>query len=238
MRRVRRCDIGERVLEGELMDDPGLDPGRHRHALRGLARINRASAASRPIAHAIREAQARLGRRVRVVDVAAGSGDVAIGAARRCGVACELVLTDISGIALEAAADRAHAAGVEVLTEPLDVFAGSMPEGDLLICTLFLHHLRDDEAVGVLSRMREACNDSVLVSDLRRGAWGTGLASVVPRVLTRSPVVHVDAVRSARAAWSIPEMRALADRAGLEGAGIEACFPARMLMRWIRESVP
>ena len=54
------------------------------------------------------------------------------------------------------------------------------------------------------------------------------------RVLSRSPVVHVDGPRSARAAWTVTELRGLAERAGLAGASVERRLPCRMLLDWSR----
>jgi hypothetical protein len=72
----------------------------------------------------------------------------------------------------------------------------------------------------------------VSVNDLRRGAWGSVLADTVPRVVTGSRVVHSDAAVSARAAWTAPELLDLAARAGMGGARVRPCFPARMTMVW------
>lgn len=216
------------------MDDPGLDPGEHRLALTGLARINRISMADRPIAALLRGVHARLGRTVRVVDVATGSGDVIIAAARRSRAEVELILTDISPVALEMASSRAREAGVPIQARCLDILSHSLPEADVVVCTLFLHHLGSEDAVLALDRMRESADWSVMISDLRRCASGTGLARVVPRVLTRSGVVHVDAVRSARAAWTMGEMRGILARANMETARVRRAYPARMLAEWSR----
>lgn len=214
------------------MDDPALDRDEHLHALEGLARINRWSFASVPIAIAMRRAGETLGRAVRVVDVATGSGDVILGAARRCGVDVEIVATDVSETALDAACGRAERLGATIETRRVDALVEALPGCDLAVCTLFLHHLDQDQAVCVLGRMRAAASFGGVVSDLRRGAWGTALAASVPRVMTRSRVVHVDAFRSARAAWSVDEMRGLLDRAGLGGASVRSAFPARMTAEW------
>lgn len=228
---MRRCVIAGRVLQGELMDDPGIDRGDHLHALDGLARINRWSFASVPIARAMRAAGERLGRRVRVVDVATGSGDVLLDASRRAGIDTELIATDVSEVALGVVRIRADAMRIACETRRVDVLCEELPEADLAVCTLFLHHLDDDQAAAVLTRMGEAASAGV-VSDLRRGVWGTALAGTVPRVMTRSRVVHVDAYRSARAAWSMGEMHGLLDRAGLGGASLRGAFPARMIAEW------
>ena len=70
-----------RTLVPELMDDPGIDPREHRRALDGLARLNRVSMIERPIWREIRALHT--GAPMRVLDIAAGSGDLVVALARR-----------------------------------------------------------------------------------------------------------------------------------------------------------
>lgn len=225
-----------RVLVGELMDDPALDPGQHEHALRGLARLNAASAVARQLYPILRRTAGGLGRPMTVVDVATGSADVPVALlalAKREGVRFDLTACDISARALEIAAQRARNARVPLRTRTLDVLAEDPPRADVLLCTLFLHHLRDDHIRLVLEKLAAAADRQVLVSDLRRGPWGTTLAAIVPRLATRSSVVHVDALRSARAALSMQEARTITRETTSGGSwSIRPAFPARMLIRW------
>lgn len=236
-----------RKLVGELMDEPGLDPAAHRHALRGLARLNAASAAGRSIWHSIRPWARRRGldRPLRVLDVATGSGDVALRVHRlaaREGVRMELHLCDISPEARQAARDRAARAGVEVQTIGADACRDPLPGGfDVVMCSLFLHHLTEDEAERVLGAMRSACardpgatipTGLVVVADLARTRRGLALAAVGSRTLTRSPIVHEDAVRSVRAGWTREELRTRFDRAGMSRARVRKVWPERWLVTW------
>ncbi len=71
--------LQERRCQPELMDEPGLDPERHRQALQGLARINWLSASDRILWHPIRALARELaGKPLRVLDIATGGGDVPI----------------------------------------------------------------------------------------------------------------------------------------------------------------
>jgi hypothetical protein len=100
--------------------------------------------------------------------------------------------------------------------------------------SLFLHHLPDDVAVAVLRRMGEAAGRLVLVNDLARTRAGWLLAWAGCRLLTRSPVVHFDGPASVRSAFTVSEVKALADRAGLTGATVTTHWPYRFLLRWER----
>ena len=225
-----------RVLVGELMDDPALDPAEHAHALRGLARLNALSRAPAVLYPILRREAARLDRPLTIVDIAAGSADVPVALLKRAnrdGVRFDITACDISPVALEHARDRASVANTRLTTKQLDILNQDAPQADVLTCSLFLHHLSDDQVRLVLGKMAMAAGRMVLISDLRRGMWGTALAAVIPRLVTRSHVVHVDGLRSARAALSVGEARAMT-RGIADGRGwsIGRAFPARMLMRW------
>mgnify|MGYP006286276033 CR=1 FL=1 len=229
-----------RVLVGELMDDPTLDPREHARALRGLARLNAMSGVARSLYPIVRAAARALDRPLSIVDVATGSADLPVALlrrARRDGVRLDLTACDLSPVALEHADRRARAAGVELRTHRLDALAEDPPPADVILCALFLHHLQDDQVRALLGRMTRAARGMVLVSDLRRGWWGTALAAVIPRLTTRSHVVHVDALRSARAALSVGELRSMVrEVAGRGSWTVEPVFPGRMLLQWQRES--
>lgn len=226
-----------RTLVPEIMDDPALAPDDHAAALAGLARINRLSLAARSLYPFVRRIVRAAGGRARMVDIATGSADVPIALAhlaRRDGLDLDLVGCDVSGRALEHATARARAAAVPFRAVELDVVRQDPPPGDVVLSTLFLHHLNEPDATAVLERMGRSAARAVVINDLRRGRWGTTLAAVVPRVLTRSRVVHVDAPRSARAAFTIAELDAMANAAGLRGARTRPAFPARMTLAWER----
>ncbi|RNC82785.1 MAG: methyltransferase domain-containing protein [Phycisphaera sp.] len=220
-----------RVLTPEIMDDPAIESDRHARALRGLARINAISLAALPIVNAVRKAIPP--GPVRLLDVATGSGDVAYAVAKalaKRGYDCSFTLTDISDRALELARRRFGDQNAETVI--LDATADALPESDVVMCSLFLHHLSEDQALSLLSSMSSATRELLVVNDLRRTRVGIALAGVVPRILTRSDVVHVDAVKSARSAFTLHELASLAENAGLAGFELRRVPPSRMALRW------
>jgi len=234
------------------MDDPALDADEHRRALAGLVRVNALTNASAPPWRAVRSlcesgpgvpADRGHSRPVRILDVATGSGDVLLGLHRRAaraGMSVDLWACDISPVALAAAAERARRAGAPVRMIAADVLAGiPLDDGevDIACCTLFLHHLSAEHAQRVLAEMARVAAVGVVAVDLQRCGAGLVAAAVVPRLLTRSRVVHVDAVRSVRAAWTEAELLELAGRAGLGGATVHRAWPWRMTLLWRRPVV-
>lgn len=229
LRSYARCVL-PRLRTSELMDDPALPAAEHDHALRGLARINALSRAWVPLARAL--APLRSEPSLSVLDVATGSADVPLRLAERF-VNARWHGCDVSEHALSLAAARARAGGVAWEGFVHDIVASPLErEFDVVVCSLFIHHLDPAHAVRALSHMARAARRMVLVHDLRRSRMGLGVAYAVPRMLTRSRVVHVDAVKSVRGAYTLAELRELAGEAGLKGATIKTTFPQRMLLTW------
>lgn len=226
-----------RTLTAELMDAPGLDPGEHAHALRGLGRLNAASLADRPIWLAMR-GYSRGVAPLRVLDVATGGGDVPArlqARAKRAGPAIDWHLCDVSPCALEVAKARLASVGAAAQCFVHDIVKAPPPgRYDVVLCSLFLHHLSWEDATAAVRHMAGVANH-LIISDLRRTGYGVALAALASRALSRSPIVHTDAVRSAHAAWTIGEASAIAQAAGLPGAHIRRVWPSRWILVWGRQ---
>jgi 2-polyprenyl-3-methyl-5-hydroxy-6-metoxy-1,4-benzoquinol methylase len=223
----------------ELMDDPALDARQHARALRGLRAINRFSRSARIVWRPIeRLIQSGNVRSLRVLDVATGAGDVPVALsrlARRSGLNLSIEGCDRSFTALAQAKHHADAANADVHFFQLDVLNNELPDGyDVIVCSLFLHHLDPKDAIDLLRKMSRAARRMIVINDLRRSRGGLLLAHAATRLLTTSHVVHVDGPRSVHAAYTIPEVRELARAAGMRSVSIVRRFPFRLLLTWQR----
>ncbi len=230
-------DLTRRHQEVEIMDDPNLDRAAHLHALRGLARINAISGTVRIIWNAIAdELKAHREAPLRILDVACGGGDVSIAIAQlaeQAGWPVEVVGCDLSPVAVQDAQEQARRRNEHVTFVQCDVLANQLPAGfDIICCSLFLHHLSELQAVSFLDDARQKARRLVIVSDLNRTRWGYLLARWGGRVLSRSHVVHFDGPISVCAAYSLPEVTQLAQKAGMKSAQIRRRWPARFCLRW------
>ena len=231
--------LAVRQRTAEVMDDPNLDAESHVRALDGLARLNLLSGGAgilwRPLSRLVAENGMGV---IRVLDIATGAGDLPVALwrrAKRRGLALDISGCDVSARALEHARARCDRAGAAVNFFKLDALQDSLPSGyDVLMCSLFLHHLETPAAELLLRRMGEAAKEMVLVNDLARGVACLRMVQTACYILTTSPVVRTDGPLSVRAAFTPDELKAMADRAGLRGASIERRWPCRMLLTWNR----
>jgi 2-polyprenyl-3-methyl-5-hydroxy-6-metoxy-1,4-benzoquinol methylase len=231
--------LAERDRLPELMDQPGLDRETHRRALDGLRAANAISRTSQVIWRGISEAGVvrENGRPLRILDIAAGGGDVVRGVAKLAshhGIAAEAHGCDINSTAVEYAQSVANQAGLSgAKFFQLNALVDSLPDDyDVLMSTLFFHHLGNDDAKHLLGRMAKSARQCVLVDDLCRNRLGYLYAWVGGRLLTRSHIVHTDGPLSVRAAYTIAEFRQLAQEAGLPGVQFRRHWPQRFLMSW------
>jgi SAM-dependent methyltransferase len=173
-----------------------------------------------------------------MLDIATGGGDIPLRLwrwARRAGVSLEIDACDRSEVAVAYARERAAAAAAAVRFFPCDAIRDPLPAGyDAVVCSLFLHHLDEAEAVTLLRRMAAAASRLLLVNDLLRCPQGYLLAHLATRLLSRCPVVHIDGPRSVQGAFVLDEVRSLVARAGLVRATLVGRWPCRFLLSWQR----
>ncbi len=221
-----------------MMDQPDLDVRRHVHALDALGRANAVSRTAAAVWPSIRAvSHGTVEPPLRVLDIACGGGHVLLSLARRAArerLDVDWLGWDMSPVAIDYARTLAGRRGVEgVRFELADALRDPIPAGiDVVLCTLFLHHLTESDAVALLRRMREAARAAVVISDLRRTRLGAVFTWAGCRALSRSEVFRVDGMRSVAAAFTTDEARDLAAAAGLTGAHVRQVWPQRWLLTW------
>jgi ubiquinone/menaquinone biosynthesis C-methylase UbiE len=216
--------IRTRPAAQELMDDPACAEGELRLALRDLGRINRVFGAHRFVRAYLDRAIPAAGHRrpgavaFRLVDVASGGGDVAVAvacwAARR-NISVRFVAVDrhatTAGLAREAT--RRHR-GISVVRGDARALPFADRTFDVGLCTLALHHMRDEDAALVLRELHRVARRGFLAVDLVRGGVGHAAVWLLTR-LSRSRVLRHDGPLSVRRARSIEEYRRLAESSGI-----------------------
>jgi SAM-dependent methyltransferase len=223
----------------ELLDRADTSPADIAGNLADLALLNRLGpirsilACVAPLASTHGE-----GRPLRVVDVGAGGGDLALALVRwgrRTGRPLRVVALDLHPEVLRCAAGfTGGARDVSLLAgdaRALPIRPGGV---DLAVCSLLLHHLAEDAVVRLLAELARLVRLGFVVSDLRRGRLAWAGAWLVTRALSRNRVTRHDGPLSVRRAYTPAELRQLAARAGVPGVRWRRAPALRVIGVWAR----
>jgi 2-polyprenyl-3-methyl-5-hydroxy-6-metoxy-1,4-benzoquinol methylase len=220
------------------MDDPDLDPALLEPALQGLRRLNTLSFAHPLLWRVVREEARAAQRPIRVLDLACAGGDFVLDAAARAakqGILLDLHGCDINPASIDLAQRRAASQSRRCTFFVHDAIQSPLPgEYDIVTASLFLHHLTKEHAVLLMRRTAAAAKGLVVVNDLVRSRLNLAIVTLASRLVTRSPVVHTDAVLSVRAAFTKPELVSLAQHAGLSNASLRFGGLGRTMLVWRR----
>jgi len=192
-------------MRPELLDGASADEASGN--LRDLDRINRWFGGNAILARKLAPLLARKPDAL-ILDAGAAGGDTIRYLARRFPRARFIAL------------DRAEpllrlASGPRVLA---DVAAWPIaPEGvDIVICTLFLHHLGDDEVVSTLAEFARSARMAVIAVDLQRHVLARHFLSATRWLFQWDPITLHDGPISVDAAFTKRELQQLAPRARVE----------------------
>lgn len=218
----------------EMMDDLAQDDAGLRRSLADIRRINTILGwrqyAVRAVARRVRESGVRS---FSLLDLASGSADIPLAIARwaeSAGIAARIVVSDIHPVMLAVAREQSHdVPGVTV--EECDAMNPHYPDGsfDIALCTLALHHFAPDDTVRILRGMARV-GRRVLVFDLARARLAYLGAVAMTRGLRMDPITRFDAPASVRRAYTVAELRELAQRARLRHAQVTIRFPFRLAL--------
>ncbi|MEN3370471.1 MAG: hypothetical protein V7609_2614 [Verrucomicrobiota bacterium] len=220
--------------EPELMDRPQPVSAELASDLRNLRQLNRYFGSHSLVVHFLRRWIVP-GAKLRILDFATGSGDIprlVVDHARKVGALVTVAAIDQQRSTLEIARGlSANYPEIEFIEGDVLSFRDGAPY-DLVLCSLALHHFDETDAVRLLARCRELSSKFVLVADLQRGLVATIGVYLLTAIIFRDPMTRTDGRLSAARAFSFPEFRSLAERAGWKNFGHRKFAFARQAL-WI-----
>jgi SAM-dependent methyltransferase len=165
-------DLAARSQQAEWMDDPSVDPATLARCLDDLAIVNTVTLARPPTIGFLRRIARGMapGAELSVLDVGFGQGDMLRRVARwgaRRGLALRLDGIDLSPASAEAAR-RATPPDLPITYRTGDVFDEPPGSVNVVISSLFTHHLADADVVKFLRWMEQTARLGWFVNDLHR----------------------------------------------------------------------
>ena len=223
----------KRSLEKEMMDLPGNPVHLLKEDLKNLRVINRVLGAARGVLRCLRLTVRRDHvRSFSLLDVGAGSGDIAISVvrwARRRGISVRIVALEFHPVTARVArrltADFPEISVLRGNGFSPPFFPGSF---DFVCVSQVLHHFSEDEIVALLRAWSRIARRGILVSDLIRHPLAYYGIRILTRLFTRNEMTRTDAPLSVKRAFTPGEWRELFARAGIGAVDLMPSFPFRL----------
>ena len=225
----------QRDLQPERMDDPDLPTEDHLHALQGLARLNRFSRIEPSSFRSFEDLgedspMENSGFLMWRVDRGMYPFNGSLERSRE-GWELDLTMVDNRSTACDEQQRLAAKKGVRANSIQLDCLSSALPGGfDVVTCSLFFHHLKNFEVFQLLQAIQAASSGGLVLCDLERSWMNLQMVRLASRCLTRSPIVHEDALISVRAAFTTGEFGTIASSALSRPFKIERVFPCRFVL--------
>ncbi len=189
--------------------------------LENLRALNRYFGSYRLVRHFLRR-WIRRGDRLRILDLATGSGDIprlVVDFARKVGAEVQIDAVDFQASTIEIA--RQLSTGYpEIRFHCADIHSfGEERAYDVVLFSLALHHFQEDAAITLLRRCRALSRGKILVADLCRGWLAKVGVDLLTATIFREEMTRNDARVSVERAFSFEEFDRLARAAGWEEFG-------------------
>lgn len=198
--------------------------------LREMRWINRLFGDSRALKLSIRDSLNNATQRISVLDVGAGCGELLKTAAASIGdERCFLVGAELSGRAARAIQERSAEFGVTSVQCDAMRLPFADNSFDLVISSLFLHHLDNKQAISLLHELARVAGRRIIVIDLHRHPIAYYFYRFFSRFLLQ-PFTHEDGSLSILRSYRPDELRNLAVEARLPDHSVERRFPFRLVL--------
>ncbi|GGA40153.1 methyltransferase domain-containing protein [Paenibacillus physcomitrellae] len=222
-----------RAVELEVMDDFSDGGPELREALGQIRQLNRIFGAAGPTLYGVKKLWREAGapRRLTVLDIGAGSGDVNKALLRWADEEELEVSITLSDITEEACAEARlfYLGEPRVCVQRSDLFDLRPSSADIVTGTQFVHHFPGDELPNVVGHMLKASRIGVVINDLHRHWMPWTAVWLMVRLISANRFVKTDAPLSVAKGFRAGDWRKLQRTPGLE----HLQFSWRPLFRYV-----
>lgn len=209
-------DFSHRSSQPELMDTETVSFEQFRQCLRELEIINHWTHAYRPTLRWLKQVSRRYPLSV-ILDVGSGGGDMLRRVVRhRAGYSAGTKLVGIDLNPWSTKAADAWSEGVPIHYETGDIFDFEPTRrADVIISSLFTHHLSDDQLVTFLRWMESHATVGWFINDLHRHWLPFYFIKAATHLLSRNRLIKHDAAVSVGRAFTRADWLRLLDAAAI-----------------------
>lgn len=193
----------------ELMDDLDLGGVEIEGALNGIEKVNRWLGGYLIVLKALKiylkQTPHQLDRPLRIVDLGCGGGDTLRYLARyfrKFDSKVELIGVDANEHVLTYACRESENFSEITYKKAEALHVPDLPEGDIYLCSLFLHHFTDEEIISLLQQLLSLpSTQCILINDLHRNRMAFVLFQIWSRLFRISGMARHDGLLSIRKAF-------------------------------------
>jgi SAM-dependent methyltransferase len=221
--------LRQRSYEPELMDEGGISFAEFHECLRSLEIINILTLAYRPTLRRLREVMTLRDEPLHILDAGSGGGDMLRRVQRLARRKKRRVV--LTGVDLNPWSKRsAETSFGTIRYETADIFSYEPDEPvDIVISSLFTHHLDDDQLILFLRWMDSRARREWFINDLHRHVIPYYFVKFATRAFSRNRLIRHDAAVSVSRAFTAADWRRLLEKAGIgDRARVHWFFPFRL----------
>lgn len=207
-----------RSTSNEEMDDFGREGKELQNALDKLGDINRYLGGNNAIVAGLEDLMSRIpiDQEISIVDLGCGNGGMLRKVAdfgRKKNIKLKLIGVDANPYTLSYA-KQCSTTYPKIQYRNIDMMSPDFRDlkADIFLCTLTLHHFKDEEIVELLSVMNRNSRFGIVISDLQRNLWAYRLFKVVCFVFRLNSMSRNDGLISILRGFKRKELLAFSEK--------------------------
>lgn len=226
--------FARRSYEPELLDTTGIPKELLFQNLRELDLINRTLGGHAITLTGIKKLLTDKNKIYHIVDIGCGGGDsmkYIADWARSNGYKIKLTGVDVNADAIEYMNDHCKAySEISGVVSDYRNFLKNNTMADIIHCSLFCHHLTDDELIELFIYLKQYTAKGFVINDLQRHWFAYNGIKYLTRLLNGSALVKNDAPLSVLRGFKKQELNNLLEKAGLKNVSIKWKWAFRYLV--------
>lgn len=225
-------DFKFRSNEKELMDKADLDAKLLHENLSEIIIINRFTGGTSLTWKGIKKLIGNNKEEVSIADIGSGAGDLIKFLSSKKNTNFKLYGIDIQKEAINFAKQKYPEINEKVnwMTGDYNTFFDKGFKADIIVASLFCHHLDDEEMLSFLKKAYSAANTGIVINDLHRSPIAYYSIKFITQIFSRSPFSRNDAPLSVLRAFKSKEIEKLLQKAGIKNYTISWEWAFRYLI--------